>query len=132
MNTKSVGEKSEGMVLARFLQKGWVVLTPFGDNQRYDLVIDRGNGFERVQVKTGSIENGCVIFNACSSTAHRKNGGRRDYRGQADFFASYCPTNEKIYLIGVSKVGRKQVSLRIDPPKNKQTHSIMWAKDFEI
>ena len=35
-NSKAVGEKSEAVVLANFLLKGWVVLQPFGDNQRYD------------------------------------------------------------------------------------------------
>lgn len=39
-NSKSIGERSEAMALAHFLQLGWVVLLPFGDNQRYDLVID--------------------------------------------------------------------------------------------
>ena len=132
MNSKSVGERSEGIILAKFLQRGWTVLMPFGDNQRYDLVIDRGNGFERVQVKTGKILNGAVDFKTHSTSYHRKNGGAKSYRGEIELFAIYCPDNQKSYLISIDLVGYMGASLRIEEPKNKQVKLIRWAKDFEI
>ena len=132
MNTKSIGEISEGVILAKFLQLGWIVLIPFGDNQRYDLVIDRGDGFERVQVKTGRFEKGAVLFPVCSSSNHRENGNRKHYRGQADLFGVYCKHTNDIYLIKVEDTGNSLCSLRIDPPKNNQDKLIKWAKDYKI
>lgn len=132
MNTKNIGEKSEGMCLAKFLQNGWVVLMPFGDNQRYDFVIDRGIGFERVQIKTGRIANGSIVFPTSSSTYHRSGGGRSGYRGQADLFGVYCPDNGQIYLVAVNDVGMRCVSLRVDASKNNQSKCIRWAKEFQI
>jgi PD-(D/E)XK endonuclease len=65
-NPKATSERSEGIVLGELMKLGKVVLFPFGNNQRYDLVIDEGDGrFVRVQVKTAWWENGCV----CSSRA---------------------------------------------------------------
>ncbi len=38
-DTNSIGDISESAIITRFLQLGYVVLTPYGGNQRYDLVI---------------------------------------------------------------------------------------------
>jgi len=46
-NTKAIGEISEAIVLAEFLKMGFPVLLPFGDNQRYDMVIEAGGRFLR-------------------------------------------------------------------------------------
>ncbi len=55
MNTKQIGEITEACILAILLKAGYVVLTPFGDNQRYDLVIERDGVFQRVQCKSSSV-----------------------------------------------------------------------------
>ncbi len=36
-DTNSIGDISEAAIITRFLQLGYVVLTPYGRNQRYDL-----------------------------------------------------------------------------------------------
>jgi len=116
-NTKSVGDVSEAMFTAKFLQLGWVVLKPFGDNERYDLVIDRGQGFERVQVKTGNYKNGVVKFNASTVGKNYKN---IDYRGQCELFAVYCTALHKFYLIRVDEVCTSKPHLRVEPTKSNQ------------
>lgn len=130
-NPKAIGEQSEGMILARFLQLGWIVLQPFGDNQRYDLVLDRGNGFERVQVKTARLKHGTVRIQTCSSYSHRGKG-KRSYRGDCELFAAWCNETGKVYLIGVSDVGEQGCWLRIDPPKNNQAANVRFAKDYVV
>lgn len=40
VDTKSIGEITEAVVLAEFLKAGFPVLLPFGDNQRYDAVVE--------------------------------------------------------------------------------------------
>jgi PD-(D/E)XK nuclease superfamily protein len=48
------GDISEAAIITRLLQSGYVVLTPYGKNHRYDLVIEDANGqFWRIQSKTG-------------------------------------------------------------------------------
>lgn len=132
MNTspKIVGERSEGQILAVFLKAGKTVLIPFGDSQRYDLVLDEDGKFIRVQCKTGRIEKGCIVFNSCSVNWSTK--VRRDYKGQADLFAIYVPETSQTYLLPVDSVGASEVRLRIDPTKNGQTKGIRLASDFEF
>ncbi len=131
MNTKQVGEVSEAQVLGALLLSGEIVLQPFGDNQRYDLVVDRDGEFVRIQCKTGRLADGVVSFAACSSSVHR-GGTKRDYRTDADFFGVYCPETKMCYLVPVGEVGRTEGTLRIDPPKNHQQRKVRWAKDYEI
>ena len=39
-DTNRIGEVSEAAIITRFLQLGYVILTPYGGNQRYDVVIE--------------------------------------------------------------------------------------------
>ena len=115
--------------MASLLEKGEVVLLPFGDNERYDLVIDEDGTFTRIQCKTGRLRNGVIVVKTCSYG--RDGSTKKDYIGSADKFGIYCPENDKTYLVPVSEVGSRGVYLRIDPPKNNQINNIRWAKDYE-
>lgn len=128
-NPKAIGERSEGAIMAAFLRAGEVVLKPFGDNQRYDLVLDRQGHFIRVQCKTGRIERGGILF-ATRSTNWNK-GTVQNYKGQADLFAVYVPILDKVYTIPVNDVGDFGVTLRLETSRNGQSKKVRWAKDYE-
>lgn len=128
-NPKAIGEISEGIILAHLIRRNYVILIPFGNNQRYDLVVDIGNGsFIRGQCKTGVYRCGCVKFSTCSTSGKR----RRDYRNQIEVFWVYCPELDKVYQIPVNDVGINSALLRVDPPIGGATSHIRWAKDYEI
>ncbi len=131
-NTKVIGELSEGMILAAFLRARKVVLQPFGDNQRYDLVVDNDGTFVRVQCKTGRTKNGFIEFDTCSSQLHRKDGKKHGYKGQADLFAVYVSTLDRIFVVPVGTVGDTGCRLRLDPPKNAQQKRVRLARDFDF
>ncbi len=138
-NKKALGERSEAIIIAKLLEAGYGVLTPFGDNRRYDLVIeDAEDQFWRIQCKTGWVENdgAYIAFKTASSYYHTKAGrtshGRRDYRGQVEYFAVYCPDTGKAYLVPVDHVGTANANLRLLPTANKQEKNVRWAKDYEI
>ncbi|HLI89833.1 MAG TPA: group I intron-associated PD-(D/E)XK endonuclease [Ktedonobacteraceae bacterium] len=139
LNPKAIGERSEAMITAKLLEVGYYVYTPFGDNLRCDLIIEDGDGkFRCIQCKTGWVEhNGAYIaFKTASSYYHTRAGrtshGRRDYRGQIDYFAVYCPDTKKVYLISVDDVGTANAMLRLLPTKNNQEKGVRWAKDYEL
>ena len=125
------------MVLARLVQAGCQVLTPFGENVRYDLVIDEGDRFMRVQCKTGRMRKGVIRFNACSYTYHHPNNRgkkpyKHHYRGAADLFGVYCPETDGVYLVPVDEIGINAGSLRVEPTLNNQVKKIRWAQEFEV
>ena len=130
-NTKTVGERSEAHILAALLEKGMAVAVPFGNNQRYDLVLDTGSALIRVQCKTGRLHDGCVVFKACSVNGFT--GKQRGYRGEADIFLVYCPQNKKIYRIPVSEAPQSEARLRITPLKKKApTSGVRFAVNYEL
>lgn len=131
MNTKAIGEKSEAIIMTEFIKNDIPVMLPFGDNQRYDMVIEINGKFLRIQCKTGRLLEDVIDFPSSSSSAHRS-GGRKGYVGEADFFGVYCPDTNAIYLVDVSRVGSSNVKLRLKPSKNNQTARVNFAKDFEF
>jgi hypothetical protein len=130
-NTKGKGDVSEARVLAAFVDLGFYVSRPFGENQRYDLIIDDGQKLFRVQVKTGRLRNGVVLFSAMSSHWHR-GGQARPYLGEVDYIAVYCPDTEKVYVVPESHLTRSYGSLRIAPTKNNMSKTIRWAHRYEL
>ncbi len=116
-------------------EEGYVVLQPFGENTRYDLVIDNGNCLRRVQCKTGRLRRGAVLFATCSCYAHHGSSvdPRRDYRGQVDDFAVFCPELGTVYLIPIDDLDVRTLgTLRVDPPANNQFKKVRLAKAYEI
>lgn len=130
-NTKKIGDTAVAGVLAKLLKKGYAILLPFGDSQRYDLVLDKEGQFFSVQCKSGRVRNGSIRFNS-SSTEWYKGYRRKNYKGQIDYFGVYCPEIDKTYLVPVDVVGETQGILRIAPPKNNQAKCVRWGSEYEI
>lgn len=128
-NTKDIGNVSEAKVLARLVAEGFTVLCPFGDNARYDLVVEQDGSFVRIQVKTGRARGGVVKFSVCSSQGHRGKD-HLPYHGQIDLFAVYCPQNDTIYFVPIGEAGRSLCHLRFEPPKNGQGAGIRLAEHY--
>lgn len=119
-------------IAVALIERGEKVLRPMSENERYDLALDRAGTLFRIQCKTGRYRRGAVIFNACSSLAHR-GGSRKSYAGQVEAFGVYCPQLRTVYLVPIDRTaGRFEQSLRIDAPKNKQSKAVKWASEFEL
>jgi hypothetical protein len=132
---KAIGDRTTMAVMLALREVGYVVLVPFGENTRYDLVIDDGLNLLRVQCKTGRLRLGSVVFATCSTYGHHANARmiRRHYQGQIDFFGVYCPETEGVYLVPLEDVPtRSAVALRVLPSRNRQRKKIRWAADYEI
>jgi hypothetical protein len=132
---KAIGDRTTLAVMLALQSCGYSVLVPFGENTRYDLVIENGDELARVQCKTGRLRKGAVIFRLCSTYGHHPNPKevRRDYIGQVDYFAVHCPETAGIYLIPISELtNRNSAALRVDPPRNSQRRYIREAAQYEI
>jgi PD-(D/E)XK endonuclease len=132
---KTKGDLSTLAIILALRTNGFDVSVPFGENTRYDLIIDDGTTLGRVQCKTGRLRRGAVIFNACSYYAHHPNPKvtYRNYLGQIDFFAVCCRETSQVYLIPIGDIplGRAG-TLRVDPPRNNQRRRIRFARDYAI
>ncbi|MEO6835636.1 MAG: group I intron-associated PD-(D/E)XK endonuclease [Candidatus Tumulicola sp.] len=115
-DTKSIGDRSEMEAMVALARAGYIVSAPFGENSRYDLIIDKDGILSRVQVKTGRLRNGV----SC-----------RSYAGEIEYFAVYCPGGDSVYLIPISEIAIGG-TLRVDPTRNGQEKRIRWASEYAL
>ena len=128
-NTKRIGDLSEIMVLGALIRAGYYVSIPFGENHRYDLIAEKDNTLYRVQVKTGRLRKGAILFACYSSHGHR-GGGLRRYTGEIDVFGAYCADVDGVYLIPAGDVAAWGWSLRVESTKNGQAKKVRWASRY--
>ena len=129
MNKYQYGNSSEGVVLAAYLEAGFTVSIPFGAGASYDLVVDNGQRFFKIQVKTAWLSKGCVHYKS-----QRRTPGhgltRRTYKaGEVDFFVAYCPANKRLYAVPATGHGTHG-RLRLEPAKNRQVKLVRLADDY--
>jgi hypothetical protein len=132
---KAIGDRSQLAIMLALQDAGIDVYVPLGENTRCDLVIDDSVRLSRVQCKTGRLRLGAVRFAVCSCYGHHRNptDSRRDYQGQIDFFAVYCPETTGVYLVPIEDLRvRNQAALRVEPSRNGQRRNIRLAADYEI
>ena len=133
LNSKQKGNVTEVECMLAFLKLGYNILTPYGDCERYDFVVDINGQLLKIQVKTSSdshINEGYIVFKCANKTTRNGNFVRHSYdKEQIDYFmTSY---NGKSYLVPVEECSTEK-RLRFIPPKNGQTKGITFAEEYEL
>jgi hypothetical protein len=131
-NTKKVGDISESAVITALIKCGYEVSIPFGENHRYDIIVDKDGVLSRIQIKSGRLRRGVVDYAACSSHSHRGGPNSRSYQGEVDYFGVYCKDTDSVYLIPSADAPATRGSLRIDRTKQGQSKKIRWAHPYVI
>jgi PD-(D/E)XK endonuclease len=122
-------------VMLALHEAGFQFAIPFGENTRYDLIVDDKGTLARVQCKSGRLRDGAIRFATCSSYGHHRHPleARRDYQGQVDFFAIYCPETCGVYLVPIEDLPVKvSGALRVAAARNGQKRRIRSAAQYRI
>ncbi len=124
------GDISVLKVSTALVLRGISVSFPWGNGQRYDLIADLAGRLITVQVKTGRMVRGAILFKSC--------GQKRDktptpYIGQVEFFAVFSPDLDQVYFVPVDECPPFESRIRIEPPRNGQEKGIRHqAQDCHI
>lgn len=103
-NSKDVCDETESKVLGEMVAAGYSVSIPFGDNDRYDLVIDDGCQLHRVQCKTAWANKPETIrFNTHSQTTSDGSYHEETYEDDIDAFVVRYPPGEDLYWIDIDE-----------------------------
>ncbi|MGA8503477.1 MAG: group I intron-associated PD-(D/E)XK endonuclease [Candidatus Sulfotelmatobacter sp.] len=103
-NFKERGEWVELQFMARAVRKRFKVSKPWGDSGPYDVGVEHGRRFLRVQVKSTSFRKGNGYLCGFSSNQRTKRYTRR----QVDFFAAYVIPEDMWYIIPAGAVLKKK------------------------
>lgn len=134
INSKLKGDIGEAKAITRLLELHNPVSKPFGDNERYDLIVESKSGkLLKVQVKFSSeiTESNALMFTLQSSKNHTTNRKETIYSSQIDYFILYHKLTDEVYIVPIERTNnQKSITLRIDSPKNNQSKHILYAEDF--
>ena len=127
MHTKLKGDIGELITAQELLRRGWHVAFPYGENLKYDLIIEKEGIIKRVQVKTVIPKNGVLHINCRSS-----NNWSVIHYSKDDFevLAAVDLIANKVYFIPSEKIGKSLINIRIEPAKNYQKKGINLAEQF--
>ena len=134
MNSSRRGDETESIVLAELMRVGLSVSVPFGDSDRYDLIVDDDGSLYRVQCKTGSWVNGTVRFNLYSSTTASGDRSDSEYTAdEIDAYAVYAQSLDRVYWVPIEDTGHGEMRLRVDDPHpHAPLSTINWAEEYEL
>src|SRR2546430_291368 len=101
---KQKGDLAEMLVAADLVRRGYKVALPYGEDWDYDLIVERGDRLERVQVKYTE-SNGAVI--CVRARTHSLTNGRviavkRYTAALIDWLAVHDRTSDRCYYIHAS------------------------------
>ena len=114
------------------MKLGYTVLTPYGDCDRYDFLVEVNGKFLRMQSKTSSTDNnGNSIKFSCRSCT-RRNGQVIHHQYSNDEIDYFVTSWEgKVYIVPVSECGSEK-TLRLTPCAPCNYNNVNWAKNYEL
>jgi hypothetical protein len=138
-NTKWLGGITETAVLLALLRTGATVSVPWGENSRYDLIIDCDGQLHRIQCRTGRLKNDRILFST-AQVYYSKEAGKIVKRARCstiDYYGVFCPENGAVYLVPAKDIrSRVQCSLRINTDtsaiRGYNLRYLLMAKNYEV
>lgn len=136
INTKILGNTTEMECMLECMKLGIQVSIPFGEDSRYDFIMDYNGKLYRIQSKHCSeiIENNQVV--AVKFKTVRQSGSnasihtRTKYtKDEIDYFSTSY--GGKCYLVPVEQCSNLKL-LRLVPPRNGQLKGVSFLKDYEL
>lgn len=123
-NTNQKGDVAELAVAKKFLELGYWVSIPFGDDAPYDLIVDLSGELKRVQVKHIKPRKGTLRFRLLADSG-------KPYKETTDLIAGYNPEDGKVYVINPNDFNAKRmVTLKLNKPKNNQIQGVNLAEKY--
>ncbi len=109
---KTQGDNAELKFMLFSYELGYIISKPFGDNSKYDLIIDNGDSLERIQIKSTSRKDtssgmDCYSCSVCSGSKLKKKYNEKD----VDFIVIYVIPENTWYKIPTKEIKGKTVKL---------------------
>lgn len=136
-NSKSFGNVGEMRIAYEFVKRGFVVSFPFGDNARYDMIVDINGELKRVQAKTTARQNeyGAFTFHNYYQTYHRNNKHKFVYDdSEIDYVCCYVQPIDECLIIPIKDLDSNTIAFRVDGDytKSGQEKGIRFIGDYSF
>ena len=107
LTVKRKGILTEEYLKLWFLQQGYSVSVPIGDDDRYDFIVDFDGKLVKMQSKTGNLtrHEGCLNF-ASASIKYNSKGSQRVHYTKEDIIEGYLNTINYGGIFGVENASK--------------------------
>lgn len=130
MNTKQKGDITELECITYLYKLGFDISIPYGENSRYDFIVDNGKDLLKIQCKTCQVFKDKIKIPCRSMRSNNKRNRVIAYnKDEIDYFATFY--NGKCYMISVEEAGYEK-TFRFNPTKNNQSENIYYLQDYEV
>ena len=130
--TQVKGNLVELQCIMKFMSMGFECSTPYGNQAKYDILVDVGDEILRIQCKKSHWVDGknSIMFHTISQTTNTQRTIRRRYtKNEIDYFATCW--EDKVYLVPVDECSNSK-SLRITPKTKNTPPSVNMAEDYLV
>lgn len=133
-NTKEVGNLTELQCITALYELGCDISIPFGNSQKYDLIMDYKGKLYKVQVKHAKDEltDGVITHFSFKTRwqGHNSTGYTQTLytKDDIDFFATYHQGH--VFLVPIEECSGASKTIRYVPPKNNQRVGINFVEDY--
>jgi len=123
LDRKALGAHTELQCITYLAGLGHTISIPWGDNARYDFILEVENKLYKIQCKTASMKDeGVWHFATCRRRINSQENVRKAYLPEeVDYFCTFI--NNRCYLIPYSETCQTEKTLRFVPPKNSQSYT---------
>ena len=130
MEKKNQGIVGQLRVAHQYQLNGYNILFPFGDSQKYDLVIEKDGQFSKVQVKT-TVESDGYVYADARVIGHNRSRVNiyKPTKEDFDILAIVEMKTQNVYAIQFDGKQR-QFHLRTKRTKNNQTKGVRLAEEY--
>lgn len=127
------GITTELEVALKFIEKGYIVSVPYGNNSRYDLLVDTDTHIYRIQVKHASLnENGSYTIDTCNKVATITQRKVKHYtKEDVDFIASIIENQLVLLPVELIQNSRSKV-MRTSLPEKGNTANCNLVQNYSM
>lgn len=133
-NEKQIaGITTELIVAQKFIELGYIVSIPYGNNSRYDMIVDTDKNRYRVQVKHASLnDNGSYTIQTCNSVATMSKRERKYYtKEDIDFIVSIIQNQLVVIPVEIIEKTASKI-FRTELPKYGSKSNCNLIQDYTI
>ena len=131
--TQIKGLTTELICMQKFIELGYIVSVPYGNNSRYDLLVDNGTTIWKIQCKTAKLnENGSYTIQTCNKVSTTTQRRVKHYtKDEIDFIASVV--QNQLVIIPVELIEKTASKIfRTELPKYGAKSNCNLIEDFTV
>ena len=131
--TQIKGLTTELICMQKFIELGYIVSVPYGNNSRYDLLVDNGTTIWKIQCKTAKLnENGSYTIQTCNKVSTTTQRRVKHYtKDEIDFIASVI--QNQLVIIPVELIEKTASKVfRTELPKYGAKSNCNLIEDFTV